>query len=257
MTAARIGLLAAGAYQPARGRCSAMRVTEAFTASSRRAGCRLSPRRPASLRDRHARQRPAGLLRLERRGRRVRPERRLATAAAQRRTRAPIKHLGLDADWFPLQSRLLTTDGVRLVTSSSTPGFGPVRRRRLAIGLARVYLGPPHDPPGYLDLEPLLLEVELALDPAHHVGADLALVAQPDQLRALDGVDLVHQSLVGERALLDAVRRPRSCRRGPRTAASETGRALGPARSCRRGSTPRPRARRPGRARPWRSPASP
>jgi hypothetical protein len=58
-----------------------------------------------------------------------------------------IKHLGLDADWLAAENRILTTDGVRLVnvkirwTSASSDA-----RKALAIGLARVYLGPPHDP---------------------------------------------------------------------------------------------------------------
>ena len=61
-----------------------------------------------------------------------------------------VKHLGLDADWFPLQSRLLTTDGVRLVTIKvRAQSAGPLERRATAIGLARVYLGPLHKPPGY------------------------------------------------------------------------------------------------------------
>jgi hypothetical protein len=60
-----------------------------------------------------------------------------------------VKRLGLDADWFAAENRLLTTDGVRLITvklrwRSADPG----RREALAIRLARVYLGPPHDPYG-------------------------------------------------------------------------------------------------------------
>src|SRR4249919_2541762 len=56
-----------------------------------------------------------------------------------------------------------------------------------------------------LDLQPGLLQVELALDASHHIGADLASVAKPDELLALGGEDLVHQPLVGERTLLDPV----------------------------------------------------
>jgi hypothetical protein len=58
-----------------------------------------------------------------------------------------IKHLGLDAHWLAAENRILTTDGVRLVnvkirwTSASSDA-----REALAIRLARVYLGPPHDP---------------------------------------------------------------------------------------------------------------
>jgi hypothetical protein len=60
-----------------------------------------------------------------------------------------IKHLGLDAHWLAAENRILTTDGVRLVNvkirwilASSDA------REALAIRLARVYLGPPHDPYG-------------------------------------------------------------------------------------------------------------
>jgi hypothetical protein len=62
----------------------------------------------------------------------------------------PVGHLGLDGYWFPVQSRLLTTDGVRLVTIKvRAPSAGPAERRAQAIKLARIYLGPPHKPPGY------------------------------------------------------------------------------------------------------------
>jgi hypothetical protein len=60
-----------------------------------------------------------------------------------------IKHLGLDAHWLAAENRILTTDGVRLVnvkirwTLASSDA-----REALAIRLARVYLGPPHDPYG-------------------------------------------------------------------------------------------------------------
>jgi hypothetical protein len=61
-----------------------------------------------------------------------------------------IKHLGLESDWFPLQSRLLTTDGVRLTTVKiRAPAMSAPERRAAAIRLARVYLGPLHKPPGY------------------------------------------------------------------------------------------------------------
>jgi hypothetical protein len=60
-----------------------------------------------------------------------------------------IKHLGLDAHWLAAENRILTTDGVRLVNVkvrwTSTDADA---RRALAIRLARVYLGPPHDPYG-------------------------------------------------------------------------------------------------------------
>jgi hypothetical protein len=60
-----------------------------------------------------------------------------------------IKHLGLDANWFPLQSRLLTTDGVRLITIKLHGELEPPAKRELAARLARVYLGPLRKPPGY------------------------------------------------------------------------------------------------------------
>jgi hypothetical protein len=60
----------------------------------------------------------------------------------------PITSLGLGGYWFPLQRRLLTTDGVRLITIKlRLPD--PSASKRLATRLAKVYLGPPHKPPGY------------------------------------------------------------------------------------------------------------
>ena len=63
----------------------------------------------------------------------------------------PITSLGLGGYWFPLQRRLLTTDGVRLVTIKvrSAGSSGPTARKSLATRLARIYLGPPVKPPGY------------------------------------------------------------------------------------------------------------
>ena len=61
-----------------------------------------------------------------------------------------VGHLGLDANWFQLQSRLLTTDGVRLVTIKLKGGsIGPTEGKAVATRLARIYLGPLHKPPGY------------------------------------------------------------------------------------------------------------
>jgi hypothetical protein len=63
---------------------------------------------------------------------------------------APITSLGLGGYWFPLQSRLLTTDGVRLDTIKVIwPTGNPAERKPLAVDLAHVYLGPPVKPPGY------------------------------------------------------------------------------------------------------------
>jgi hypothetical protein len=62
----------------------------------------------------------------------------------------PVGHLGLGGYWFPVQSRLLTTDGVRLVTIKvRAPSTGPAERKDEAVKLAQVYLGPPVKPPGY------------------------------------------------------------------------------------------------------------
>jgi hypothetical protein len=62
-----------------------------------------------------------------------------------------VKHLGLDADWFPLQGRLLTTDGVRLITIKvrSSGQSGEASRKPLATRLAQIYLGPLVKPPGH------------------------------------------------------------------------------------------------------------
>lgn len=63
----------------------------------------------------------------------------------------PITSLGLGGYWFPLQRRLLTTDGVRLITIKlrSTGSFRSAASKSLATRLARVYLGPLRKPPGY------------------------------------------------------------------------------------------------------------
>jgi hypothetical protein len=62
----------------------------------------------------------------------------------------PITDLGLGGYWFPVQSRLLTTDGVRLITIKvRSPAAGPAQRKALATRLARIYLGPDRKPPGY------------------------------------------------------------------------------------------------------------
>jgi hypothetical protein len=62
----------------------------------------------------------------------------------------PIGHLGLGGYWFPTQSRLLTTDGVRLVTVKVRPSSrGPSERKSAAVRLARTYLGPPRKPARY------------------------------------------------------------------------------------------------------------
>jgi hypothetical protein len=69
---------------------------------------------------------------------------------AARASPRPVVHLGLGGYWFPLQNRLLTTDGVRLVTVKlRSPSMGPSERKNQAIKLARIYLGPLQKPPGY------------------------------------------------------------------------------------------------------------
>ncbi len=53
-----------------------------------------------------------------------------------------ITGLGLDADWFPAQQHLMTTDGVALITATvSWPSVRQARRRALAAVAARPYLG--------------------------------------------------------------------------------------------------------------------
>ena len=70
---------------------------------------------------------------------------------AARASPYPITSLGLGGYWFPLQRRLLTTDGVRLITIKmrSSGSSGPAARKSTATRLARVYLGPLVKPPGY------------------------------------------------------------------------------------------------------------
>src|SRR5215217_4528377 len=60
-------------------------------------------------------------------------------------------------------------------------------------------------PPPVSDLQPGVLQVELALDPVHHVVADLALVAQDDDRPALGLEQLPDQALVGQRPVLGPV----------------------------------------------------
>ncbi len=69
---------------------------------------------------------------------------------AARAAPRPVTTLELGGYWFPVESRLLTTDGVRLITVKvRAPSAGPAERRASAIALAHVYLGPPRKPPGY------------------------------------------------------------------------------------------------------------
>src|SRR5215207_11110200 len=58
---------------------------------------------------------------------------------------------------------------------------------------------------GALDLQPGVLQVELALDPVHDVVADRPLVAEPDDGLALGLQQLADQALVGQGAVLGAV----------------------------------------------------
>jgi hypothetical protein len=127
---------------------SAIGATSAkpFTASNLADGCRLSAARTTAVVMLDSA--PQAYVRLEREvtefGQNVD-----WTKVPPRAYPRTIKQLGLDADWFPLQSRLLTTDGVRLVTIKLHGALDPAAKRALATRLARVYLGPLHKPPGY------------------------------------------------------------------------------------------------------------
>jgi hypothetical protein len=53
-----------------------------------------------------------------------------------------ITGLGIDAQWFPAQQHLMTTDGVRLITATvDWPSARQSRLRALAEVAARPYLG--------------------------------------------------------------------------------------------------------------------
>jgi hypothetical protein len=53
-----------------------------------------------------------------------------------------VAGLGLDASWFPDQSKLMTTDGTRLISATVLwPRAGQRRSRDLAVVAARHYLG--------------------------------------------------------------------------------------------------------------------
>jgi hypothetical protein len=56
-----------------------------------------------------------------------------------------IKGLGLEADWFPTQTQLMTTDGYRLITMSFR-WRGTTQKREQAVGeaVSRTYLHTPH-----------------------------------------------------------------------------------------------------------------
>ena len=58
----------------------------------------------------------------------------------------PITTLGLGGYWFPVQSRLLTTDGVRLVTIKLHSDLPPRAKQGIAVAMARTYLGPLRHP---------------------------------------------------------------------------------------------------------------
>ena len=58
-----------------------------------------------------------------------------------------IPHLGLDADWIPPQHEVITTDGIRVITVTVTTVPGNAQQpQTVAALLARIYLGPLHDP---------------------------------------------------------------------------------------------------------------
>jgi hypothetical protein len=53
-----------------------------------------------------------------------------------------IAHLGLDASWLPDQNKLITTEGVRLISVAvAWPGSTQGQQRALAVATARPYLG--------------------------------------------------------------------------------------------------------------------
>lgn len=53
-------------------------------------------------------------------------------------------NLGIEADWFPYLTQLMTTDGVRLITATVTwPHASQRRMRELSIPIARTYLRAP------------------------------------------------------------------------------------------------------------------
>ena len=53
-----------------------------------------------------------------------------------------VSHLGLDASWLPDQNKLITTEGVRLVSVTvAWPGASQAKRRALAVVTAQPYLG--------------------------------------------------------------------------------------------------------------------
>jgi hypothetical protein len=62
------------------------------------------------------------------------------------RFQAPPEHidgLGIDADWFPEEQHLMTTDAVRLITATiNWPRGTHGRKVALAVAAARAYLGP-------------------------------------------------------------------------------------------------------------------
>ena len=119
------------------------------------------------------------------------------------------------------------------------PGRCSAKRRRVRRHLARrPRQRPAARPRPGLDVEPRSLEVEVALDPPHHLVADLARVAQLDHGAPLGLEQLAAQALVLERALLDlAVAVRVGCARGSGRSGTGTGRAA--ARPCRRSTQPR------------------
>src|ERR687886_968441 len=87
----------------------------------------------------------------------------------------------------------LRRSGVRRRTYPGAPAVALARRAK------------PLGPPVQSDLEPLVLEVELALDPVHDVVRDRAVVAQPNDRAPLRVEHLADDPLVGGRAVLVAV----------------------------------------------------
>lgn len=91
---------------------------------------------------------------------------------------------------------------------SSGPGSSAtVRQLPVCPAAARFLSGPRAGS----DLETSVLQVELPLDPVHHLVADQALVAEPDDRAALSLEQFTDQALVGQRSVLRTVVLEHAC----------------------------------------------
>jgi hypothetical protein len=122
-------------------------ATDAFTASNGADGCRLKASDGEAIATLDSA--PQAYTRMEREQVEFWQNVEWSHKAARSAPR-PITTLGLGGYWFPLQSRLLTTDGVRLITIKvRAPSASPAARKAKAVKLAQVYLGPLQKPAGY------------------------------------------------------------------------------------------------------------